>query len=48
MSVSQLNSSSVKIGYETTLVLDRVCIPTTTVLSNGLSEAAASITSSLQ
>ena len=46
--IATMNSSSVVLGYETTLALDRVCLPTATVLSNGLSSVANSITSSLQ
>ena len=47
-SVANMNASNIILGYETSLALDRVCLPTTKVLENGLSSAASSITSSLQ
>jgi len=43
-----MNSSSHNLGYETTLTLDRVCLPTTDVLANGLSSFAQTLTSKLQ
>lgn len=36
------------IGYETTPVLNRVCLPSSSVLTNGLADYAANLTSSLQ
>ena len=46
--IASMNNTNLVLGYGTTLTLDRVCLPNTNVLSNGLSSVATSLTSVLQ
>lgn len=48
VSTNTMDTSSYFLGYETTLVMNRVCLPSSTVLTNGLSSVATSLTSAIQ
>ena len=48
VSTSTMNTANYFLGYETSLVMDRVCLPSSAVLANGLSTVATTLTSSMQ
>lgn len=43
-----MNTSSYFLGYETSAVMDRVCLPSSAVLSQGLATVATTMTSAVQ
>ena len=48
VSTTSMNTSSYFLGYETSLVMDRICLPSSAVLTQGLSTVATTLTSAVQ
>ena len=48
VSTSTLNSSSYFLGYETTPVMGRLCLPSSAVIANGLATVITSLTTALE
>lgn len=48
VSTSAMNTTNYFIGYETSMAMDRICLPSSAVLAGGLATVATSMTSAVQ